>query len=85
MKGLKGSVFPVLRLNFNRKHIPAHPVGLREGMQIRNWMRANFPEFRKLSQNRIEKYSEELVEKAIIDRVKPCKFLKNIQELRKTR
>ncbi|MDC2194977.1 hypothetical protein PO081_16980 [Bacteroides thetaiotaomicron] len=67
LKGLKGSVFPVLRLNFKRKHIPAHPVGLREGMQIRNWMRANFPEFRNISQNKIEKYAEELVEKAIID------------------
>ena len=65
LKGLKGSVFPVLRLNFIRKGIPYHPVGLREGMQIRNWMRANFTEFRKLSQNRIEKYSEELVENAI--------------------
>lgn len=59
--------FPVLRLNFNRKHIPFHPVGLREGMQIRNWMRVNFPEFRKLSQDKIEKYSKELVEKAIIN------------------
>ena len=63
----KGCVFPVLRLNFNRKHIPFHPVGLREGMQIRNWMRTNFPEFRNISQNKIEKYAEELVEKAIID------------------
>lgn len=67
LKGLKGCVFPVLRLNFNRKHIPFHPVGLREGMQIRNWMRAKFPEFRKLSQYKIEKYSKELVEKAIIN------------------
>lgn len=67
LKGLKGSVFPILRLNFKRKHIPVHPVGLREGMQIRNWMRANFPEFRNISQNKIEKYAEELVEKAIID------------------
>ena len=67
LKGLKGSVFPVLRLNFKRKHIPAYPVGLREGMQIRNWMRTNFPEFRNISQNKIEKYAEELVEKAIID------------------
>lgn len=64
LKGLKGSVFPVLKLNA-KKGIPVHPVGLREGMQIRNWMRANFPEFRKLSQNRIERYSELLLERAI--------------------
>lgn len=67
LKGLKGSVFPVLRLNFKRKHIPAYPVELREGMQIRNWMRTNFPEFINISQNKISKYAEELVEKAIID------------------
>lgn len=66
LKGLTGCVFPVLRLNYNKKHIPIHPVGLREGMQIRNWMRANFSEFRNLSQNKIEKLSEELIEKAII-------------------
>ena len=65
LKGLKGCVFPVLRLNFNRKHIPFHPVGLREGMQIRNWMRGKFPEFRNLNQNKIEKLAERLVEKAI--------------------
>lgn len=65
LKGLKGCVYPVLRLNFNKKHIPVHPVGLREGIQIRNWMRANFNEFRELSQNKIEKLSEELINKAI--------------------
>lgn len=67
LNGLKGSVFPILRLNFKRKHMPVHHVGLREGMQIRNWMRANFPEFRNISQNKIKKYAEELVEKAIIN------------------
>lgn len=65
LKGLKGSVFPILKLNLKRKHIPFHPVGLREGMQVRNWMRTNYTEFRNLPQNEIEKYSEELVEKAI--------------------
>lgn len=67
LKGLKGSVFPILKLNYKRKGIPMHPVRLREGMQIRNWMRGKFPEFRNLSQNKIEKYAEDLVEKAISD------------------
>lgn len=35
-------------------------------MKIRNWMRVNFPEFTQLSQNKIEKLSEELINKAII-------------------
>jgi hypothetical protein len=66
LKGLKGEVFPVLKLNYHKKGVPAHPVGLREGMKIRNWMRVNFPEFTQLSQNKIEKLSEELINKAII-------------------
>ena len=67
LKGLKGSVFPILKLNYTRKGIPIHPVGLREGMQIRNWMRKNFKEFNGMHQNKIEKYAKELVEKAIYD------------------
>lgn len=39
LKGLKGEVFPVLKLNYHKKGVTAHPVGLREGMKIRNWMR----------------------------------------------
>lgn len=39
LKGLTGTVSPVLKLNMKRKFIPAHPVHLREGMQIRNFMR----------------------------------------------
>ena len=39
LKGLKGTYSPVLKLNRKRKFIPVHPVHLREGMQIRNWMR----------------------------------------------
>ena len=67
LKCLKGSVFPILKLNYKRKGIPIHPVGLREGMQIRNWMRENFKEFNEMHQNEIEKYAKELVEKAISD------------------
>lgn len=39
LKGLTGTVSPVLKLNQKRKFLPAHPVHLREGMQIRNFMR----------------------------------------------
>lgn len=40
VKGLKGTVNAVLKLNFKRKHLPVHPIHFREGMQIRNFMRA---------------------------------------------
>lgn len=40
LKGLTGTVSPVLKLNMKRKFIPVHPVHLREGMQIRNFMRS---------------------------------------------
>lgn len=39
IKGLKGSVNEVLKLNYKRKGIPAHPIHFREGMQIRNFLR----------------------------------------------
>lgn len=39
VKRLKGSINCVLKLNFKRKFIPVHPIHLREGMQIRNFMR----------------------------------------------
>ena len=68
LKGLTGSVFPVLRLNSKRKFIPVHPVGLREGMQIRNRMRSNFIEFSEMPQNEIEEYSEKLVEMVICNK-----------------
>lgn len=39
IKGLKGEVNAVLKLNQKRKGIPAHPIHFREGMRIRNFMR----------------------------------------------
>lgn len=39
LRGLTGTYAPVLRLNHKRKGMPCYPVHLREGMQIRNWMR----------------------------------------------
>ena len=65
LKGLKGEVFPTLMLNQKKKLIPAHHVYLREGMQIRNWMRRMFIEFRHLDMDDIDKLSVELVESAI--------------------
>ena len=43
LKSFHGTVSPVLRLNAARKFIPVHPVHLREGMQVRNFLRG-FPE-----------------------------------------
>lgn len=40
LKGLTGTVSPVLKLNVKRKFIPTHPVHFREGMQIRNFLRS---------------------------------------------
>lgn len=39
IKRVKGDINCVLRLNASKRGIPVHPVHLREGMQIRNWMR----------------------------------------------
>ncbi len=39
LKGLTGTYSPVLKLNQERKGLPAHPVHFREGMQIRNFLR----------------------------------------------
>jgi hypothetical protein len=40
IKGLKSTVNCILKLNYARKRMPFHPVYLREGMQIRNFMRS---------------------------------------------
>ena len=65
LKGLKGEVFPTLRLNQKKKLIPVHSVYLREGMQIRNWMRRVFIEFRNINMEEMDKLSVKLVESAI--------------------
>ena len=66
LKGLTGDVFPVLRINRERKGIPIHPVHLREGMQIRNYLRKTFPNvFVGMDQNKIERYTERLMNKLI--------------------
>lgn len=39
IRGLKGGVNTVLKLNYKKRGIPAHPIHFREGMQIRNFLR----------------------------------------------
>jgi len=39
LKGLTGTVSPVLKLNFERKKIPSYSVHLVEGMKVRNFLR----------------------------------------------
>lgn len=34
-----GEIPLAIRLNYQRKRMPAHPIHLREGMQIRNFLR----------------------------------------------
>lgn len=65
LKGLKGSVFPVLRLNVERKGIPVHPVHFREGMHIRNYLRENFPELSEMAGDIMDDYAVKLMEKVI--------------------
>lgn len=67
LKGLKGSVFPVLKLNMDRKGLPAHPVHFREGMQIRNYLRTKFPELSEMEGDILDDYTVELMEKVIKD------------------
>lgn len=40
IRGLKGEINTILRLNRSKKGIPFHPIHLREGMQIRNFLRS---------------------------------------------
>ena len=64
VKGLKGEVSAVLRLNFKRKYMPAHPIHLREGIQIRNFMRG-LPECKEWTQEELEKGWVLVIEKLI--------------------
>lgn len=66
LKGLKGEVFPVLKLNYNKKGIPAHPVHFREGMKIRNFLRKTFPELSEMNGNVMDEYAVNLMEKVIL-------------------
>lgn len=65
LKDLKGSVFPVLRLNAERKGIPVHPVHFREGMHIRNYLREKFPELSEMAGDIMDDYAVRLMEEVI--------------------
>jgi hypothetical protein len=64
VKGLKGEIDAVLRLNMKRKFLPVHPIHLREGMQIRNFMRG-LPECKHWPQDTFEHGWIEVVEELI--------------------
>jgi hypothetical protein len=60
-KFLKGTVSPVFTF---KKMKYVHPVHLREGMQIRNWMRSQ-PEFKDFSDHDYDNNWMALIEKTI--------------------
>ena len=64
LKGLFGTYSPVIKLNAKRKFIPVHPVHLREGMQVRNWMRKQI-EFKDFSDTDFDDNCQKLVHEAI--------------------
>jgi hypothetical protein len=64
LKGLTGTVSPVLRLNVKRKKIPVHPVHFREGMEIRNYLRS-LEECSTWTHADLENRWREIVEEAI--------------------
>ena len=61
LKGLKGTVIPVLG---SKKGMP-WPVHFREGMQIRNWLRENTELGRKLYSIELDDCYAEILEEAI--------------------
>lgn len=64
--GLKGTVVPVLKLNKEKNAgVPVWPVHLREGMQIRNWLRENTELGRKLYSIELDDCYAEILEEAI--------------------
>lgn len=65
LKGLKGTVFPILKLNMDRKGLPAYPVHFREGMQIRNYLRTKFPELSEMEGDILDDYTIKLMENVI--------------------
>ena len=65
LKGLKGTVVPVLKLNYKKKGIPAYPVHFREGMQIRNWLRGNTELGKKLNSVELDDCYVSILEEAI--------------------
>ena len=66
LKGLKDTVVPVLKLNKEKNAgVPAWPVHLREGMQIRNWLRGNTELGKKLNSVELDDCYVSILEEAI--------------------
>jgi hypothetical protein len=65
LKGLKGIVVPILKLNYEKKGMQAYPVHFREGMQIRNWLRENTELGKKLDSVDLDDCYVEILEEAI--------------------
>ena len=66
LKGLKGTVVPVLKLNKEKNAgVPAWSVHFREGMQIRNWLRANTELGKKLDSIELDDCYVNILEEAI--------------------
>ena len=65
LKGLKGTVVPVLKLNKEKNAgVPAWPVHFREGI-IRNWLRANTELGKKLDSIELDDCYINILEEAI--------------------
>lgn len=62
LKGLKGNVFPVLKLNEKRKGLPVYSTWLFDGMQIRNYLNATFPEMLAITKNDYAKFEDMVYE-----------------------
>ena len=66
LKGLKGTVVPVLNLNKEKNAgIPAWAVHLREGVQIRNWLRGNTELGKKLDSVELDDCYVSILEEVI--------------------
>lgn len=66
LKGLKGTVVPVLKLNKEKNAgVPVYPVHYREGMQIRNWLRGNTELGKKLDSVELDDCYVSILEEAI--------------------
>lgn len=64
IKGLKGTCAATLKLNQKRKGMPAHPIHLREGMQVRNFLRT-LSECKSWDQDQLDDNWAIIVERAV--------------------
>ena len=65
LKGLKGTVIPVLKLNYARKGMPVWPVHYHEGMQVRNWLRENVKAIQDMGPVELDEAYEDIIEDVI--------------------